>query len=49
METKKRLAEQKEKEGVLEESEMITAEIQRELEENSAHRPPKKPPKKRKI
>jgi phosphotransacetylase len=37
METKKRLAEQKEKEGVLEESEMITAEIQRELEENLSH------------
>jgi hypothetical protein len=50
METKRRLAEQaeqKEKEGESEESEMITTEIQRDLEETSVHRPPKKPPKKR--
>jgi hypothetical protein len=50
METKKRLvehAEQKEKEGESEESEMITAEIQRDLEETSVHCPPKKPLKNR--
>jgi hypothetical protein len=51
MATKKRLedqADQKNKlEGGPEESEMHTADTQRNLEETAVHRPPKKPPKRR--
>jgi hypothetical protein len=51
MATKKRLedqADQKNKlEGGPEESEMHTADTQRNLEETAVHRPPKQPPKRR--